>query len=62
MTAGLKKTVFGKTIILNMFTKHGYRVSPGANARARAIGKCARGKTLPDRKECFVSVGGLKGK
>ena len=59
--AGLRRTVFGKTIILNIFTKRGYRVSPGANARARAIGKCARGKSLPERKECFTSVGGVKG-
>jgi len=61
--AGLRRTVFGKTIILNIFTKRGYRVSPGVNARARAIGKCARAAgSLEERKKCFSSVGGLKGK
>lgn len=57
-----KATVFGKELIVDLYTKKGYRVSPGANARARAIGKCARGQNLADRKKCFESVGGIKGK
>lgn len=57
-----KPYVFGKKIILDMYTRKGYRKSPGTNARARAIGKCARGKGLQERKDCFSSVGGVKGK
>jgi hypothetical protein len=48
-----KPYVFGKKIILDMYTKKGYRVSPGVNDRARAIAKCARGKNLEARKQCF---------
>ena len=49
----LRVYVFGQKIIVDLNTKHGYRKSPKPNARARAIGKCARGKTLPERKKCF---------
>lgn len=62
LTAGLRKNFMGKKIIVNLFTKHGYRVSPGANARARAVGKCARGQNLSDRKDCFAETKGVKGK
>ena len=58
----LKVYVFGKKIIVDLNTKRGYRISPPANARARAIGKCARGKSLTERKKCFETVGGKKGK
>ncbi len=61
MTAGLKKNFMGKKIVVNLFTKHGYRVSPGVNARARAVAKCARGKSLDDRKECFAGNKGVRG-
>jgi len=46
---------FGKKIILDMFDAHGVRKSPGANARAKAVGACARGKSLSERKKCFGS-------
>ncbi len=57
MTAGLRKNFMGKYIIVNLFTKHGYRLSPGINARAHAVAACARGKSLPERKKCFASGG-----
>lgn len=60
MTAGLRKNFMGRKIIVNLFTKHGYRTSPGVSAKAAAIGECARevgpGKTpekKAERKECF---------
>jgi len=57
----LKIKAFGKDIIVDLYTKHGYRVSPGANNRARAVAKCARGKDLAGRKECFAGSKGIKG-
>lgn len=59
--AGLRTKVFGKDIIVDLHTKRGYRVSPGANARARAIGKCARGKSKAEAMKCFDTVGSVKG-
>lgn len=54
--------IFGTLFIPDGRVKRLLRKSPKPNARARAIGKCARGKSLPDRKKCFESVGGVKGK
>lgn len=45
--------VFGIPIVINANAKRGYRISPGVNARARAIQKCAKGKPLATRKACF---------
>ena len=54
MTSGLKKNFMGKRIVLNLFKKHGYTVSPGVNKRAAAIGDCARkAGNMEDRKDCF---------
>ena len=53
----LTPTVFGKKIIVNLHTKRGYRVSPGVNPRSAAIGRCARGKNLTERKKCFETGG-----
>jgi len=53
--------IFGTKYIPDGRVKRLLRKSPKANARARAIGKCARGKSLPERKKCFESVGGMKG-
>ena len=50
---GLRKRVFGKMVVVNLNAKKGYRVSPGVNARARGIQKCATGKPLEARKACF---------
>jgi len=58
----LTPTVFGKKIIVDLHTKRGYRVSPGANKRARAIGKCARGKSKAEAMKCFETVGKVSGK
>ena len=50
----LKRNFMGKNIIVNLFTKHGYRVSPGGNVRTRAVGRCATGLSLQDRKDkCY---------
>lgn len=54
MTSGVSTTVFGKKVIVDLFTKHGIRKSPGVNARARAVAKCARGQDLEKRKACFA--------
>lgn len=51
--AGLTKRVFGTKVVVNLNAKKGYRVSPGVNARARAIQRCAKGKPLEARKACF---------
>ena len=58
---GLKRRVWGKTVVLNVNAKKGYRVSPGVNARARAIQQCAKGKALAARKDCF-RMGKVRGK
>ncbi len=50
---GLRKRIFGKMVVVNLNAQKGYRVSPGVNSRARAIQKCAKGKSLAARKECF---------
>ncbi len=55
-------SVFGQKYKLDGKVKSLFRKSPKPNARARAIGKCARGKSLPERKKCFETVGGVKGK
>jgi len=52
--AGFRKRIFGKTLVVNLNAKRGYRVSPGVNARARAIQQCAKGKPLAARKQCFA--------
>lgn len=58
MVSGLAKNFMGKRIILNLFKKHGYTVSPGVNARAQAVGRCARkAGNVEDRKECFRTGG-----
>ena len=54
--------IFGKKYIPDGRVKRILRKSPKPNARARAIGKCARGQSLADRKKCFETVGGVKGK
>ena len=48
-----RKRIFGKTLVVNLNAKRGYRISPGVNARARAIQQCAKGKALAARKDCF---------
>ena len=53
--------VFGKKFIPDGRVKRILRKSPKPNARARAIGKCARNKGLEERKKCFETVGGVKG-
>ena len=53
--------IFGKKYIPDGRVKRLLRKSPPANKRAREIAKCARGKSLPERKKCFESVGGVKG-
>lgn len=55
--SGLRHTIFGKKLVVNLNAKKGYRVSPGVNKRARAIQKCAKGKSLEGRKECFRTGG-----
>ena len=55
--AGLRHTIFGKKLVVNLNAKKGYRVSPGVNARARAIQKCAKGQSLETRKKCFKTGG-----
>jgi len=52
-----RKRIFGTTIVLNANAHRGYRISPGVNARARRIQKCAKGKNLAARKACFKSGG-----
>ncbi|KKN21317.1 hypothetical protein LCGC14_0926590 [marine sediment metagenome] len=47
-THGIK--LFGKNFIVDLNVRGGVRLSPGANARARCLGKHARGKSLADRK------------
>lgn len=53
MGSGLRHTIFGKKLVVNLNAKKGYRISPGVNARARAIQKCAKGKNKSDREDCF---------
>jgi len=55
--AGLRRRIFGKMLVVNLNAKKGYRISPGVNARAAAIQKCARGKPLNVRKNCFKTGG-----
>jgi len=50
---GVRKRVLGVPVSVNLNFKKGYRVSPGVNARARAIQKCAKGQGLAARKSCF---------
>lgn len=59
---GLKRRVWGKTVVLNVNAKKGYRVSPGVNPRARAIQQCAKGKSLAARKDCFRMGSGRRSK
>lgn len=60
--SGLRAHVFGRKLVVNLYAKKGYRISPGANAKARAIGKCARGKDKATRTQCFVTHAHTKGK
>ena len=58
MTSGLAKNFMGKRIILNLFKRHGYTVSPGVNDRARAVGRCARAAQNKEaRMKCFATGG-----
>ena len=50
---GVKARVLGEKVVVNLNAKKGYRVSPGVNSRARDIQKCAKGKSLEARKDCF---------
>ena len=52
---GFRKRIFGKTLVVNLNAKRGFRVSPGVNARARGIQQCAKGKPLAARKACFAT-------
>ena len=52
-----RPVIFGKKIIVDLNMRRGYRLSPPPNARARAIGKCARGQNLETRKKCFETGG-----
>ena len=58
--AGLRKRIFGKMLVVNLNAKKGYRISPGANSRALAIQRCAKGKPLAQRKDCFRPGGVAK--
>ena len=49
--------IFGKKYIPDGRVKRLLRKSPKANDRAKAIGKCARGKNLAERKKCFETGG-----
>ena len=56
----LKRYVFGKKIIVDLNTKHGYRVSPPPSKKNREIAKCARGlkgnfetESGKKRRDCF---------
>ena len=60
--AGLRPLVFGKRIVVNLHRKKGYSISPGTNARARAMAKCLRGKSKSEADKCWDSVGEVKGK
>lgn len=55
-TMAFRKRIFGKTLVVNLNAKRGYRISPGVNPRARAIQQCAKGKPLAARKNCFKST------
>lgn len=56
-----RKRIFGKTLVVNLNAKRGYRISPGVNGRAAAIRDCAKGKSLAARKDCF-RMGSHKGR
>jgi len=49
----IRKRVLGKKVVVNLNAKRGYRESPYPNERARRIQKCAKGKGLEERKNCF---------
>ncbi len=49
--------VFGRQYIPDGRVKRLLRKSTGANDRAKGIGKCARGKSLDQRKKCFETGG-----
>lgn len=55
--AGIRTTVFGQKVVVDLFVKRGYRRSPGVNDRARAVAGCARGEDLDTRKKCFKTGG-----
>lgn len=46
--------IFGKKYIPDGRVKRLLRKSPKPNWRSRAVAKCARGKSLSERKECFA--------
>lgn len=54
-------SIFGRDFIIDLNVRGGIRKSPGANARARCIGKEARGKNLDDRKTIFADKCKVKG-
>lgn len=58
MVSGLAKNFMGTRIILNMFKKHGFTVSPGVNERARAVGACARKAGNKEQRENCFRTGG----
>jgi len=43
----------GKTLILDIGVKRGYRVSPGVTERSRKMGELMKGKSLAERKRIF---------
>ena len=49
--------IFGRKYIPDGRVKRLLRKSPGVNARAKKIAKCARGKSLDVRKKCFETGG-----
>ncbi len=55
--AGFRPRIFGKRLVVNLNAKRGFRVSPGANARANAIKECAKDQSLTARKDCFALKG-----
>ncbi len=58
---GLRKRIFGTMLVVNLNAQKGYRVSPGVNWRSRSIQRCAKGKSLENRKVCFRTGGGVFG-
>lgn len=47
-------SIFGRDFIIDLNVRGGIRRSPGANKRARCIGREARGKSLAERKTIFA--------
>ena len=53
--------IFGRDFIIDLNSRGGIRKSPGANKRARCLGREMRGKTLTERKNVMASSCKVKG-